>query len=303
MPDIRLGLLDFNWVGPGRSAAESLRDTFLVARRAEALGYHRFWVGEHHLGGHACGSPQVLAGILAAQTRRLRIGVGAMLLQYWSPLKLAEDFRLLEAVFGRIDLGVGRGRADDLHSHRALLDGRAGGDGMLEEALYGQRLDELLGHLRGTLPALHPHQGAPVLPELALAPEVWVCGSEGAATQAARTGTAFCCTLFHGRMVSPAALARYRAGFVPGPGLAAPRGAIAVCGVCAETDAAAQALREAFPHRNYLPSVVGSPGRCRDLIRGLCLEYGVDEVILLDLAPDGETRLRSLELLAGVMAS
>src|SRR5580692_9112862 len=128
---IQLSLLDFSWVGVNQSPAEALGDTFTLARRAEALGYARYWIGEHHVEGHACGSPQVLAGILAGSTRRIRVGVGAMLLHYWAPLKLAEDFRLLEAMFGRIDLGVGRGRADSLQSHRALLDGRPGNDEML----------------------------------------------------------------------------------------------------------------------------------------------------------------------------
>ena len=300
MPDraVKLGVLDFGWVSPGRSAAESLSDSFTAARRAEAVGYSRVWLGEHHLEGHTSGSPQVLAGVLAASTRRIRVGIGAMLLHYWSPLKLAEDFRLLEALFGRVDLGVARGRADDARSHLALLDGRPATDGMLSQEGFQAKLEDLLGHLRGALPDGHPHQGAPVIPDLPVSPEVWVCGAETAAVQAARTGTRFCCTLFHGRRVPPATLARYRAEFRPSPELEAPHAAIAVCGVCADTEGEARALRAAFPHRNYLPSFAGAPEQCAAAIRGLCSEYDVGEAVILDMAPHGPARVRSLELMA-----
>jgi luciferase family oxidoreductase group 1 len=212
---IQLGLLDFSWVNEDQSPVQALKDTVAVAQRAEALGYARYWLGEHHVEGHACGSPQIFAALLAASTKRIRIGIGAMLLQYWAPLKLAEDFCLLEAIFGRVDLGVGRGLADNFRSHLALLDGRLGNKGMLGEKEYEARLNELVGHLRGTIPEDHPHRGAAVIPDLDVSPEIWVCGSTMAAPQAARTGTRFCCSLFHGRIASPSHMVRYRDEFRP----------------------------------------------------------------------------------------
>jgi luciferase family oxidoreductase group 1 len=297
---IGLGLLDFSWVRDEQSPAEALSDTLALAEHAEALGFSRYWIGEHHLDGHACGSPQVLAALLAASTRRIRIGVGAMLLYYWAPLKLAEDFVLLQSLFGRIDLGLGRGGADNPRSHIALLDGRSGTSPMLAEAAYGERVQDLLGHLRGTLPSAHPHHGAAVIPALDVMPEVWVCGSATAAPLAARSGTRFCCTLFHGRMAPPQHLAQYHETFEPSADLPRPQAAIAIAGTCADSDGEAQAMREAFPYRNYLPSVLGAPGQCRDRIEALCAEYGVREVLLLDIAPDRERRRRSAELLAQV---
>jgi luciferase family oxidoreductase group 1 len=295
---IRLSLLDFSWVNAGQTAIEALRDTLAVGRCADALGYARYWLGEHHLEGHACGSPQVLAALLAASTRRVRIGIGAMLLRYWAPLKLAEDFCFLEAIFGRIDLGVGRGRADNLQSHRALLDGRPGNDEMLGENEYGTKLDDLVGHLRGTIPAEHPHYGAAVIPASDAMPEIWVCGSATAAPQAARTGTRFCCTLFHGGVAPPTFMARYRNAFRPSRDLAEPHAAIAVAGVCAETEAEAVAMRESFPNPHYLPTVVGTPEQCKASIECFLDQYGVDEIILLDIAPDRPRRIKSAELLA-----
>ena len=297
---IRLSLLDFSWVRSGQSPAQSLRDTIAVGKRADALGFARFWLGEHHLEGHACGSPQVLAGILASATRRIRVGIGAMLLHYWSPLKLAEDFRLLQAVFGRIDLGLGRGRADNHRSHLALLDGRPQTDEMLDEDTYRTKIDDVLAFMRDAVPEDHPHHGAAVIPELAVCPEVWICGSGTAGPEAARTGSGYCCTLFHGRMVPSERIAHYREAFRPSAELATPRPAIAICGVCAETEAEAIAIRERFPYRNYLPTVIGDPQQCRARIDGLRHEYDVDEVVFLDIAPDGASRLKSLELLAQV---
>ena len=303
MPDspIRLGLLDFSWVGAGQSPADTLSDTFALAEVAEVLGFTRYWLGEHHIDGHACGSPQVLAALVAASTRRIRVGVGAMLMYYWAPLKLAEDFCLLESIFRRIDLGVGRGRADDSKSHLALLDGRAGNDGLFDEQEYGAKLDDLVAHLRGTLPEAHPHRGAPVIPALDVMPEVWICGSSTAAPQAARTGTRFCCTLFHGGIAPPVHMQRYHDTFQPSADLPAPHGAIAVAGVCADTEAEAAAMCRAFPNRHYVPTVTGTPEQCRTRIDTLRDAYGVDDVLLLDIAPDRDRRIRSAELLAAAL--
>jgi luciferase family oxidoreductase group 1 len=295
---VRLGLLDFSWVNTVQSPADAIADTLALGERAEALGYSRYWLGEHHEEGHACGSPQVLAAVLGAATDRIRVGIGSMLLHYWAPLKLAEDFRLLEAVFGRIDLGVGRGRADNLWSHRALLDGRPGDDQMIGDREYGLKLDELLGHLRGTLDPRHRHRGAAVIPEVEAMPEVWVCGSAGAAAHAARTGTRFCCTLFHGRIPPPTHVANYRTGFRPSGELAVPHAAIAVAGTCADTEAEALAMSEGFPNPHYVRSFVGTPEQCRARIEKFCVEYEVNEVIMLDVAPDRSRRTRSAELLA-----
>jgi luciferase family oxidoreductase group 1 len=296
-PSIRLSLLDFSWAYHCRPA-EALWDTLAVGVQADSLGYARYWLGEHHVEGHASGSPQVLAGILATSTKRMRIGIGAMLLHYWAPLKVAEDFLLLEALFGRIDLGVGRGRADNLQSHRALLDGRPGDDAMLGAEAYSAKLDDLVAYVRGTIPAGHPHYGAAVIPDIDSMPEMWLCGSATAASEAARTGTRFCCTLFHGSIAPPIHVQTYRRCFRPSADLEAPHAAIAVAGVCADTEAEAVAIREVFPNPNYVPSVVGTAQQCRSRIEQFCEAYDVDEVVILDIAANRSQRIRSAELLA-----
>jgi luciferase family oxidoreductase group 1 len=296
---LKLGVLDFSWVESGQSPARALRDTFAVARQAEALGYARLWVGEHHVAHHASGSPQILAAVLAATTKRIRIGVGAILLYYYSPLKVAEDFRLLESIFGRIDLGVGRGRADDPACHLALLDGRGSeADGMLPSEAYERRLNDVVALLRAS-PGGAPRPGmATVIPQIDVSPEIWVCGGQTAAVQAAQLGARFCCTLFHGRPPGPAYMDHYRASFRPSAQLAAPYAAIAVCQACAETEGEAARIREAFPRPHYFANVVGSARRCRDELERLSAAYGADEVMILDMAPTLAQRSRTLELLS-----
>lgn len=295
---LRLSLLDFGWLAPGQTPAEAIDDTLAVAGRAEELGFARYWLGEHHLHGHCSASPHILAAVLAARTSRIRIGVGAMLLQYWAPLKLAEDFLLLETMFGRIDLGIGRGRADNLFSHRALLDGRPLPDEMIDLAEYSAKLDDLAGYLRRNIPAAHRHYGAAVIPDVPAMPELWICGSATAATEAARIGARFCCTLFHRGLAPPEQIATYRETFRPSPELPEPHAAVAAAGVCAGTDEAAVAIRNRFPNRSFFPAVVGSPEHCRETIECFRDRYAVDDVLLLDIAQRREDRIRSAELLA-----
>lgn len=295
---LRLGVLDFNWIHPGQSAAQALTHTFTLAKLAEALGFARYWVGEHHLEGHTTGSPELLAALLAASTKRIRVGIGALLLGYYSPLKIAEDFRLLETLFGRIDLGLGRGRADDDASHLALLDGRAGGQGMIGAAEYEAKLDHLVGFLRGRMPRDHALSSAVVNPDVPVCPEVWVCGSTTASVQAARIGASFCCTLFHASVPGPELLRRYREQFVPSSELVGPQAAVAVCGVCAEREEDARAIRASFPSTVYRADVVGSPEQCRAQLLEIQSVYDTDEILFLDISPTFEARERSYRLLA-----
>jgi alkanesulfonate monooxygenase SsuD/methylene tetrahydromethanopterin reductase-like flavin-dependent oxidoreductase (luciferase family) len=169
---------------------------------------------------------------------------------------------------------------------------------MMPEQAYEARFDELVAFLRGTLPADHPYAGAVVLPELAVAPEIWSCGSRNAALLAARRGTHFCCTLFHGAVAGPEHVELYRREFQPSAELARPHAMIAVAGACAEREDDAHALARRFPLRHYVPSLVGTPAQCGEKLAELRSRYGVDEIMLLDISPSLDERLRSLALLA-----
>src|ERR671933_2083527 len=110
MDEVRLSVLDQSPISDGSTGADALRNTIDLARLADSLGYHRYWVAEHHGGAMLAGpSPEALIGPIAAATERIRVGSGGVMLPHYSPFKVAETFSLLSGLYpGRIDLGLGR---------------------------------------------------------------------------------------------------------------------------------------------------------------------------------------------------
>ena len=283
--EVRLGIIDFRWTTPERDAAALIPHTVEDVLAAEAMGVHRYWIGEHHAHGYAAGSVQSLIAWAAARSSRIRLGPGTALLAYHSPLRLVEELRTLNVLSGRTDLCVGRGRADRAAAHRELLDGRAwDAPGLMPEAEYSAKLDRLRDCLRDEVA---------VIPANVANPEFWICGSATAADAAARLGARFCYTLFHPGRKDPSVMARYRDGFRPSPELSAPVGAIGLCGVWAGTDADAQAFAAAHSHIVYYPSIVGGPHAAAEQWDETVSRYRPDEVLWLDIAPSRDARLSS----------
>ena len=187
-PPPRLSILDQSPVSEGSTAAQALRNTLDLAQLADELGYHRYWLAEHHGGPMLAGpSPEALIGPLAAATSRIRVGSGGVMLPHYSPFKVAETFSLLAGLFpGRIDLGIGRAAGTDPMTAFALQRDRR----QAAPDDFPQQLAELLGHLEGRLPADHPFARlAATLPGLPERPEVWLLGSsEQSALWAAELG-------------------------------------------------------------------------------------------------------------------
>jgi luciferase family oxidoreductase group 1 len=173
---LRLSILDQSPVSEGSSAAQSLRNTIDLAQLADRLGYHRYWLAEHHGGPMLAGpSPEALIGPVAAATERIRVGSGGVMLPHYSPFKVAETFSLLAGLYpGRIDLGLGRAAGTDPITAFALQRDRrqAAADD------FPQQLAELLGYLEDRLPPDHPFARlAKMLPGLPERPEPWLLGS------------------------------------------------------------------------------------------------------------------------------
>src|SRR6187200_2300680 len=167
---MRLSVLDQSPISEGSTGADALANTIDLARHCESLGYHRYWLAEHHGGPMLAGpSPEVLIPAVAGATSTMRIGSGGVMLPHYSPLKVAEAFSLLAGLYpGRIDLGLGRASGTDPMTQYALQRDRrqAAPDDFFEQ------LVELLGHLDGTLPADHPFaRHAATLPGVPEAPE------------------------------------------------------------------------------------------------------------------------------------
>src|ERR687894_2797511 len=151
---LRLSVLDQSPLSEGSTGADALRNTLDLAQLADELGYHRYWLAEHHGGPMLAGpSPEVLIGPVASATRRIRVGSGGVMLPHYSPFKVAESFSLLSGLYpGRIDLGLGRASGTDPLTTYALQRDRR--DAAPDD--FPQQLAELLAYLGGTLPADHP---------------------------------------------------------------------------------------------------------------------------------------------------
>src|SRR3954454_20116271 len=173
---LRLSVLDQSPISEGSTGAEAIANTLDLARLTDELGYHRYWLAEHHgTPMLACASPEALIGPVARETERIRVGSGGVMLPHYSPLKVAETFSILAGLFpGRIDLGLGRAPGTDQMTMLALQRDRrqAGPDD------FPQQLAELLAYFEGRLPANHPFARlAGTLPGLPERPEPWLLGS------------------------------------------------------------------------------------------------------------------------------
>src|SRR5438067_13304415 len=151
---LRLGVLDQSPVRSGGAVADAIHETLELAELCDRLGYHRYWLAEHHsTPGLAGSSPEVLIGQVAARTSRIRVGSGGVMLSHYSSLKVAEQFRVLETLYpGRIDLGIGRAPGSDQLTAIALQHG----PGALGIEHFPNQIADLLAYLENRMPAEHP---------------------------------------------------------------------------------------------------------------------------------------------------
>lgn len=322
----RLSLLDKSPIPEGATAADALARTVVLAQRAEALGFHRLWLAEHHASPtYAGAAPEVLVAHLLARTSRLRIGTGGVMLQHYSPYKGAEVFRVLEALApGRVDLGVGKAPGGLPASTRALQSRHD----KSRPVDFAQLLQELDGFLGGSQATDHPSHGTPISPQPPSFPQRIVLGtSPESAREAARLDWQFCYAgHFDGDLSNiERSLQAYRAA----SGRAA---TLALYAVAADTRAEAAHLvanvhayrvQLATGQRVNLPSLAaaaefarqagnvpyttteiqprvlhGTGDDVRDALDELAERLGVEEFVLDSPVAAFGPRLRSVELLA-----
>src|SRR5215217_5746443 len=241
MVGMRLSVLDQSPISQGATGAQALRNTLDLARRADALGYHRYWVAEHHGGPMLAGpSPEALIGPIASATQDIRVGSGGVMLPHYSPFKVAETFSVLAGLYpGRIDLGLGRAAGTDPMTTHALQRDRT--KAMPDD--FPEQLAELLAYFEGTIPISNPlARLAKVLPGRPETPEPWLLGSSPqSAIWAGQLGLPYAFADF----INPegAEIAElYRERFVPSPTLEAPRLTVGVWAIAAATDEEAERL-------------------------------------------------------------
>ena len=235
---LALSVLDQSAAVAGRPEADAIRDTLDLAPFCEALGYRRFWVSEHHGLPSIVGSaPEVLLAAVAARTSRIRLGSAGVMLPHYAALKVAEQFRVLQALApGRVDLGVGRAPGSDPHTARALNP-----DAAHAAERFPEQLRDLLAWTRGERHrGIVAHQRGDDTPEDA--PELWLLGSSDyGARLAAEYGLPYAFAHFFtdGQGVETA-LGLYRALYRPSARHPAPRATVCVWALAADTEAEAR---------------------------------------------------------------
>ena len=312
------------------TATEALENTRELARLADRLGFTRYWLAEHHnMPGLASSSPEILIGQIARDTTHLRVGSGGVMLPNHAPLRVAESFQTLEALFpGRIDLGIGRAAGTDPRTALALRRSR--------EAFGAEDLPEQLADLfafgGAGFPEGHPFRSVAAVPAGVSLPPVWLLGSSDySARLAGQLGLRFAFAHHINPYGAQEALALYRQHFVPSPVLPQPQGLVTASVICADTDADADALalsldlswlrlhagrpspiptvEEARAHPytvaeraqvqvNRERLLWGSPDSVRAKLCTLAGHAGVDEVMVTTLVHNHAARLHSYELLA-----
>ena len=321
---MQLSILDQSIVRPGSDARAAFAETLALARHAEALGYARFWVSEHHDSPVIAGSsPEVLLAAIGATTTTIRIGSGGVMLPHYSAYKVAENFAVLSNLYpGRVDLGVGRAPGADMNAAVALAaDGRP----------KFERFPQLLQTLTEALwnPAFRPRVG-PVPAERI---PVWVLGtSPDSALLAAELGLPYAVALFINPQFDPRIVEAYRSRFRPSPLQPEPRVMIAMNVFCADDEAHAATMtraadityirfltqrgqiamcspEEAAQHvfspeeRAFVQGVsrvraVGTPRTIRERVAQFAAEFHADEVMAVCNTFHFSDRLKSFELLA-----
>jgi len=335
---LNLTVLDQSPVLASPSGAGGLELTTELARAADAWGYKRYWVAEHHntrsdYAGYAGMAPEILVGHLASQTKSIRIGSGGVMLTHYSPFKVAEQFAVLSTLYpGRIDLGIGRA---------------PGGDGLATQALaypyqpahgdsYPQKAHLLKGIMEHGLAADHPYASLRVLPEDTPLPELWMLGSSGgSAALAGALGYKMALALFIGPQERPVSIIdeyenAWRAAGHDGD----PEVMIVTACFCADTREEARFVAgtqaywkvHAFRYGNLVPfyppgevidlyrdlapgdreyfdvtvesGVYGTPDECLDELAQLSAKYRANEMGIVTVTYDQESRLKSYRLIA-----
>ena len=330
MSDLVLSVLDQSTSAEGVAQTVAIRETLELARHCEALGYHRYWVSEHHNSDSIVGTaPEVLMAAIAATTKRIRVGSAGVMLPHYATLKVAEQFRVLEAIApGRIDLGLGRAPGSDRLTAYALNPYANAADE------FPQQVRDLQCWLTGApLPEGHPFRAISANPTGATHPEMWILGSSDYGAQlAAHFGLPYAFAYFfsEGHGVEQA-LHLYRSNYKPSALHPAPKATICVWALAADTEEEARhelhtrehwrvgfeqgvrrallppdeaakqrytAAEQAIVDKVRAKAIVGTADQVASRIRELARQLSLDEIVVVTWTFATAPRHRSYELLA-----
>jgi luciferase family oxidoreductase group 1 len=331
MTKIQLSVLDQTPIRRGSTAHEALQETIQLARLADRLGYSRYWLSEHHNTITLAGaSPEILIARLAAETKNIRLGSGGIMLPNHSTLKVAENFRLLEALYpGRIDLGIGRAPGGDRVTAHLLNPSNT-----FDPQEYIRQIADLDAFLEDASTAGTMNGKIKAIPRIDTRPDLWMLTSSGeSAYLAAHFGISLSYAQFINPSGGPAAIRAYREKFQPSAQLASPRASVGIFAFCSDDPQKVKEVQAVMDYRlhsfekgnfdeipsyhiakdhEYSPAewqrvlfnrqrmAVGSPEQILKKFQGIAHEFGVDEIVISTFTDHFEDRLRSYELMADI---
>jgi luciferase family oxidoreductase group 1 len=328
---LKLSVLDQSTAAKGHAQDEAIRETLALARLCDDLGYHRFWLSEHHNSASIVGTaPEVLMAAIAATTKRIRVGSAGVMLPHYSSLKVAEQFRVLEAIApGRIDLGLGRAPGSDPLTAFALNQNAANA-----VDAFPEQVRDLQCWVTGApLPEGHPFEKIQAHPTGPTSPDIWILGSSDyGARVAAYFGLPYAYAYFftEGRGTEEA-LTLYRQTYRPSARYPEPIATICVWALAAESEAESRRLlmtrefwRVGFEKGIRLPlitpeeaaaypyteqeratidklrsrAIVGTQEQVANRLNEIAQQFQLDEMVVVTWTYDPAPRRRSYELLA-----
>jgi luciferase family oxidoreductase group 1 len=329
--DPKLSILDFTHIYRGSTPTEALKNSTEVVTQADQQGYTRYWFTEHHNTKHQINtSPDLLIARAGEHSQRMRVGSGGIMLPNYSPLKVAENFTVLEALYpGRVDLGLGRSSGTNGVTALALHRSKE----VMATNSFPDQLDELLGFLSRDFPEGHPYSTIKLPGDSSLMPEIFLLGSSAGAVEfAVKKGLGYAFAAHLSPKLAVPVLRSYRANFVPSSHLSKPHSILAIPVITAQTQEEAAFLagpmellwaklvtgspdhslvspEEAAAH-DYTPSersaiaanrprfVIGDIKTVSRTLRDLAGDALADEIMIVDFHAEQEGRLRAYELLA-----
>jgi len=329
--ELKLSILDLANIQQGKTATETLQDSTELVQLAERLGYTRYWFAEHHNAkSQVSTSPELLSAHVAAHSKSIHVGSGGIMLPNHSPLKVVEDFSLLEALHpGRIDLGIGRAPGTDGLTALALRRSREA----VTSNDFPEQLEELLAFFSRSFPTNHPFSSITPTADPSLIPTIYMLGSSNGGMQfAVEKGLGF---VFAGHISPHLAvpmLRAYRENFIPSTFMAKPKSILSTIVITAETDEEAEYLagpaelywarlstgessapiptideasshiysraEQAAKQENKARFVIGSAEKVAIQLRKLADEAMVDEIMILDFYTETAGRHHGYKLLA-----
>ncbi|MBM7570648.1 LLM class flavin-dependent oxidoreductase [Aquibacillus albus] len=326
---IRLSILDQTVIPQGGNAGEELQNTVKLAQIAERLGYHRFWISEHHLETLGHSSPEVFIPHIAANTTTIRVGSGGVMLPHYSAYKVAENFRLLEALYpGRIDLGVGRAPGGMPLATMALQEHK-----QLSYDNYPEQVSDLIYYLTDSNDPNHRFKGLKAMPAISSKPSLWLLGSSGgSAGLAAQNGISYAFAPFISGHHGGGIVENYQQTFQRSAIQERPNNLVAFFVVCGETDAEAEFLAMSFDihflqiakgekisgmlspeqannyqltendrqimKENRKKVLIGSPQTIKNKITTLSKQYNTNEFMLASMLYDFHDKVKGYQLLS-----